>query len=179
MGTDALLVVPPFLKVVSGPLLGPAMLLSAGRSAGHRVRLLDLNARWLKERLPAEGARSVSPFVGDHDRPGEILRAAQREFTAICRAELPARREGDLGQDPALSLMFDHDDVLRAARQLVKSDFGRWKKLRDGTAPVRRELRRHPSRSTASRSEATCWRLRASKLGNKGSSTSADGKKDL
>jgi hypothetical protein len=37
---NALLFVPPFLKLAYGPLLGPAMLIAAGRRAGHDVEAL-------------------------------------------------------------------------------------------------------------------------------------------
>jgi len=46
---DALLLVPPLLKAVSGPLLGPALLAGSARRVGFRVDVLDLNARWLSD----------------------------------------------------------------------------------------------------------------------------------
>jgi len=44
----ALLLVPPLLKVLHGPLLGPAMLVGAARNTGHEMSVWDLNAQWLE-----------------------------------------------------------------------------------------------------------------------------------
>ena len=79
MSTHALIVIPPFLKYISGPLLGPSMLASAAREREHEATVLDLNLRWIREHLPAVEP-TPSAFVGDHDRPSEILRALQRDF---------------------------------------------------------------------------------------------------
>lgn len=124
MGADALLVVPPFLKVVSGPLLGPAMLMGAGRSAGHRVQLADLNNRWIREHV---GASPVvgSTFVGDHDRPSELLRSLQTEFAVSGTAGLRPSHVS-LPDDPVFTLAYSHEDVLAAARRLSHSRLGRW-----------------------------------------------------
>ena len=126
MPRDALVVVPPLLKVVSGPLLGPAMLVGAGRAAGHRVRVLDLNARWLREQLGDPGSPPTSPFIGDHDRPAALLRSVQRDFARSAGAVLPPASDPGVGEDPGLTLTFDHGDVLVAARRFAESEFGRW-----------------------------------------------------
>ena len=65
--TRALILIPPFLKYVAGPLLGPAMLAGAGRGAGHDVQVCDLNALYLRERLPASGVdgSTIAILVGD------------------------------------------------------------------------------------------------------------------
>ncbi len=124
--TRALVVVPPFLKVVSGPMLGPALLAGAGRAAGHFVDVVDLNAAWLAEHVDGNALVAPSPFVGDHDRPTEALRTAQRRWSAMCGAVLPAPAEPQLAEDPALTLMVEHDQVLAAASALAAGELGVW-----------------------------------------------------
>lgn len=130
----ALIVVPPFLKSVAGPLLGPAMLAGAARGSGHRVEVLDLNSAWLGERLDL---RSFPPgtFVGDHDRPSGALRVEQAGFARLCRDALPPSTS-PLGEDPALTVMFSHE-AARAAARLLATDraLGGW---------IEGQVARHP-----------------------------------
>jgi hypothetical protein len=90
MAARAMILVPPFLKYVSGPLLGPAMLAGAGQQAGHHVQVLDLNARWIRDELPAGIAVEPQQFLGDHDRPSDILRRLQPALDAARLARLAA-----------------------------------------------------------------------------------------
>ena len=48
--TKAIVLVPPFINLAFGPLLGPGMLIAAGRNAGHDVALIDFNERWIRAR---------------------------------------------------------------------------------------------------------------------------------
>lgn len=114
---SSLLVVPPFLKSVSGPLLGPAMLAGAAREGGHDVHVLDLNAAWLDQRLDLE-AFVPGHFVGDHDRPSEALRAQQSAFVGLIEGALPVTA-GDAGEHPALTLPYSHVQVREAADRLA------------------------------------------------------------
>ncbi len=119
----ALLLVPPFLKYVAGPLLGPSMLAGAGRAAGHRVDIIDLNARFLAYQLPT---KTGDPrFVGDHDRPSEDLRTIQRDFRARSAGFLPSPPT-ELNDDPVQTLPYDHDTLVRAANALADGPDGRW-----------------------------------------------------
>lgn len=119
----ALLVVPPFLKYASGPLLGPAMLAGAAQAAGHSIDILDLNARFLSARLPA---RQGDPrFVGDHDRASEVLSPIQRAFRASTARFLPAFA-GLIGEDPVQTLPFEHAEIVAAAVALAGSAEGAW-----------------------------------------------------
>lgn len=79
---DGLLVVPPCIKVSTGPLLGPALLVSAARNAGLACETLDLNHRFLKER-GVVNARYQRKVWGDHDGPREPLRDAERWWGAL------------------------------------------------------------------------------------------------
>lgn len=122
MPVDALLIVPPLLKVAGAPLLGPAMLAGAARSAGHRVDLMDLNAAWLEPYLP--DTVSPSEFVGDHDRPSAALQKATSQFqhlTSACDAR-----------------GLTHREMLAAAGSLANSEFGPWARslFRDGKPSV-------------------------------------------
>lgn len=114
----SILIIPPFLKSVSGPLLGPAMLAGAARRAGHHLDVLDLNTAYIHERLDLQSTAQGSPFVGDHDRPGDALRVLQGEFASICASVLPPAEDG-LGEDPCLTLTFGHGEIQRAAERLA------------------------------------------------------------
>lgn len=125
-GARALLVVPPLVKYNAGPLLGPAMLVGAGRDAGHTVELLDLNQAWLRAELASDPlTASPSPFIGDHDRPSEVLRRAQSSFSAQCRRHLSVE-VGAIDDDPALTLTCEHDALYTAAWSLAASSEGQW-----------------------------------------------------
>src|SRR5688500_14960638 len=115
----ALVVVPPLLKVTSGPLLGPAMLIGAARRAGHEVEGVDLNAAWLRDRLPPAAGATRPPCGGGHDRPSDDLRRVQREWAELCGEPLPVVGDVGLDESRALTLTYDHPDVLSAARALA------------------------------------------------------------
>jgi hypothetical protein len=116
---NALLLVPPFLKIAYGPLLGPAMLVGAALGGGHDVQVNDLNAAWIRERL--EVTSEVRRFVGDHDRPAALTNM-HREFVA--NAHLHVTRD-------------THEAVFTAAKRLADGAFGAWvcEKLDCGSRP--------------------------------------------
>ncbi len=107
---SAILLVPPFLKVAYGPLLGPAMLLGAARRAGHEVRLHDLNAIWIRELLPENASTQVRSRVGDHDRPAALSDMHRAFMKGFALAEPRST----------------HDAVNDAAKQLASGPFGAW-----------------------------------------------------
>ena len=74
------IVVPPFLKYASGPLLGPATLVGAARSAGIRVKSIDLNIDFIRSAVEASTEGSDQPaFYGDHSKQS-FLEVAERKF---------------------------------------------------------------------------------------------------
>ncbi len=87
--TRALVIVPPFLKYVAGPLLGPALLTAAGREAGHEVQVLDLDIRWIRDQLGWPRKSERGRWVGDHDKPTPELRRLQGRFSAMLLRHLP------------------------------------------------------------------------------------------
>lgn len=125
MATDALLVVPPLLKVVSGPLLGPAMLAGAARHAELGVDVLDLNARWLVEQSPLGFPEMPRLLVGDHDRPSDHLRELEVRFA---REWLSGGGDRD-DDDSASTMRMSHEEVALAVQKLVAGRLGAW--LRD------------------------------------------------
>ena len=122
----AILVIPPLFKTLNQPLLGPAMLAGAGRTAGHVVGVVDLNRSYLRTELGDTAAPESAPFIGDHNRPTQALRSLQAEFSKACSGALPPADTHGLGEDPALTLTYGHEDVLRAASTLVDGPVGRW-----------------------------------------------------
>jgi len=121
-----LVVVPPFLKYLSGPLLGPAILAEAGQAAGHDVTVLDLNIRWIREKVGYPDAGGTSAWLGDHDSPSAVLRAQLKAFGRQLAEHLPSEGATPLAEDPALTLMYDHEAVHRAAISLVGATLGAW-----------------------------------------------------
>jgi hypothetical protein len=126
--TRALLLVPPLVKYTAGPLLGPAMLAGAGVEAGHDVEVLDLSIRWLRD-FGDVGlwTAPTGPFVGDHDRPRELLRAAQATFSAQLADTIGPIHSRGLEEDPYLTLLLDHAEVDAAVDALLEqSPLGVW-----------------------------------------------------
>lgn len=125
-GARALLVVPPLLKYSAGPLLGPALLVAAARATGHYADTLDLSIRWLRERIPSDVSVPASVVVGDHDKPGTVLSAIQRDaFVPMLRTYLTDFETLD-GADPHLSMTCSHEAVEAAVERMVNSDVGDW-----------------------------------------------------
>ncbi len=124
MSAHALLLVPPLLKYTAGPTLGPALLASAGQAAGHCVEVLDLNIHYLRARAPWLFDGTPTHFTGDHDKPREALRVAQREFSAELLRALPEDRHDRLDEDPALTLVYEFDEVAAAVGRLVVGPVG-------------------------------------------------------
>lgn len=127
----ALLLVPPLLKYTAGPLLGPALLAGAGRSAGHHVSVLDLNIRWLRTSAWAEpSAEDRGPpgpsWTGDHDKPRAWLRGRERRWSAGIADSLPTAEQSLLDEDPVLSLTYGFEEVRRAAEALAAGPRGAW-----------------------------------------------------
>lgn len=121
---SALLVVPPLLRNLSGPLLGPALLVAAGRAAGHEVRVSDLNAAWLRSHLDPRGSEPVATILGDHGKPA-ALEAAAAAFTlelSTCFDADPAPS----GSNGWLTACASHEEMLRGARNLAAGPAGAW-----------------------------------------------------
>ncbi|NBR88285.1 MAG: hypothetical protein EBT61_22860, partial [Verrucomicrobia bacterium] len=127
---NALVLVPPFLKYASGPLLGPAMLAGAGRRAGHRIQVLDLAREWLIDHYPEP--QSESPFVGDHDKPSETLRGIQQDWCSLCAPAWPARLDFGQREDRIVHLKAGLQEVEVAARALCHTETGTWFKRKIG-----------------------------------------------
>ncbi len=125
MARHALLVVPQLIKYAAGSLLGPAMLAAAARRRGHETTTLDLNIRYLDERLVRHSRGARSSFVGDHDKPVEALRAIQAGFDLDLARHLPVA-EAVAGMDPRLTLTVPFEAVHEAARSMARGAQGAW-----------------------------------------------------
>jgi len=127
---NAILIVPPLLKYMNGPLLGPATLKGAAEAAGHRVRVLDLNICYLQERISTTSETTLG-IIGDHDKPSAELRKVEIDFVAGLRQVLP--RPGAMHSirvEPSLVPAYSHDEVASAARALAGSEVGAWIRTR-------------------------------------------------
>lgn len=115
--TAPLLVVPPFLKSLAGPLAGPAQLEGVAASAGVPMRVIDLNAGWLRS-FPVRGGRRGPS--GDHARPEGGFVLAEDEWTRLILSSFaPAAAHCT---DPLA--VGSHEQVERAAAHLARSPIG-------------------------------------------------------
>lgn len=133
----ALIVVPPLLKYAAGPLLGPALLAGAAAEAGHRVDVIDLNIRFLRDHLEPAGAPEAIAIHGDHAKPPEGLRVAAERFLQLL-APAVAGPIGHRERNAALTLPVSHAQVYAAAARLAHGPLGDWvrRHLEEaGTAP--------------------------------------------
>lgn len=113
-----LLLIPPFLKHTTGPLLGPAMLAGAAIQAGHSAEVIDLNARWICNDL-GDASWVHGDFVGDHDRCDALLSHSQ--CRALTQLERGAAREGlAVNADALKRLRLDHATVDRLASRFAR-----------------------------------------------------------
>jgi hypothetical protein len=118
----ALIFVPPFLKNVQGPLLGPAMLAGAAQAAGHEACVVDLARQWLLDRAPATLTAGAGPFVGDHDRPSDLLAAAELGWSEACGGS----RGGESHPRRLVAARGDHEELAAAASCLLDGAVGSW-----------------------------------------------------
>lgn len=122
--TPALVLVPPPIPSLGGPLLGPAMLAAAGALVGRPVDVVDVNALWMRRLACGTSLACDERLVGDHAKT-EGLRAAGREARRLLAAHLPPPPSvPPFDQDPVLALLYSHEDVLEAARSLATSPEG-------------------------------------------------------
>jgi hypothetical protein len=133
---NALILIPAFLKYASGPLLGPAMLAGAARNAGHRIQVLDLARDWLLEHF--DEPQSETPFVGDHDKPSEVLRQIQQEWCSLCAPAWPSKLDSKHTEDRIVHLKVGFAEAETAARALCHSEIGAWfkRKISEATPPA-------------------------------------------
>ncbi len=136
---DALVVVPPHLRYVSGPLLGPALLRGAAVAAGMRVEVLDLAVRRRREYTALRGVDDgpSSVYRGDHDRPFESddpWCLAEEGYIESLLGTPP--RTANVHSRPAVAMPFTFEQVNAAAAALVRSPAGEW---------IRRQLGAYPA----------------------------------
>ncbi len=122
---DAIVLVPPYINVTTGPLLGPAMLAGAGRAAGFDVDVLDLAQRWVRVVLAPDVPRGDHRFVGDHDRDEEQLARAKARFVEHVDAVSGMPSRTNVGAS-SLTLPWSHERVNGTLLCLLGGAFGRW-----------------------------------------------------
>lgn len=120
--TSALLIVPPFLKHATGPLLGPSMLAGAAARAGHDVEVIDLNARWIAGGPFGDTPWTPPPFVGDHDRDEGFLRLVQEDFRVRTLQHVSGGGGRAVSLEAILALRAGHEPVACAARHVAANE---------------------------------------------------------
>ena len=133
---NALVLVPPFIKYASGPLLGPAMLAGAGRNAGHQVQVRDLAMEWLTDHF--DKPQSECSFVGDHDKPSESLREIQQLWVSLCAQAWPSKLDPKHFEDRIIHMKAGFDEIEAVARAHCHSEIGVWftRKINETTPPA-------------------------------------------
>lgn len=132
--SGALLVVPPLLKYLAGPLAGPTLLAGVAASEGVPVQIVDLNAAWLNA-FPVGG--DPGGPVGDHARPTGGFSAAARAWRDLSARAL-GEPEGCMpeGEDPALALCYEHDRIDAAVDRMARALCWRFDMERPGFVGV-------------------------------------------
>jgi hypothetical protein len=135
----ALLLVPPFIKYNSGPLLGPALLQSAARKHGYDCTVLDLNAHWIQPRVGIRTNGNTPStqrgmFLGDHDKDSTELRRIEADFNQSILSSLDRSGEVVDSEDLSRQVNFgflSHAEIESAAASLAASKlFGSWARER-------------------------------------------------
>ena len=132
-----IVLIPPLLKYLAGPLLGAALLRGAAEACGHALRVVDLNARYLRTVVPTTLPVTDTPFLGDHAKPERVLTDAQNGFRDRLQEALGRASSNALGRDPSLSLTYGHTAVDAAAVRIADGAEGAWiaDQLAAGPAP--------------------------------------------
>lgn len=118
----ALLIVPPLLKYLAGPLAGPAALAGVAQRTGKPLEVCDWNARYLGGF--ATGRPRIDGVVGDHSRDLGLDAAAEAWWRAVTAA-MPARPpERTPGLDPVSSACVDFSTMDATARNIARSPLG-------------------------------------------------------
>jgi hypothetical protein len=123
-GATGVLIVPPFLKHYGGPLAGPAYLKGAGEDRGHVVSVLDLNRKWISERI--EAPHASGPIKGDHDKPSAELTRIRLMWLEQCAAHWPGPLEASDHDVRLCRLQASHDEVESCAQSMAEGPFGIW-----------------------------------------------------
>ena len=129
------MVVPPLVKYLAGPLAGPAVLAGVASTLGVPLRVFDPNAQFLRERQPGPSERG--PITGDHAKPPKGFGEASNEMRDMLRQVLGPPLPGAApGEDPVFTLCYDHEAVHRAAARLAASETGsEWRRMLQGPPP--------------------------------------------
>lgn len=125
----ALVVVPPHLRYISGPLLGPALLSGAANASGFPTEVLDLAAGRWNDYATARGMRlEVSGKIrGDHDRALEANQPWCSHEEGLLEALLgPPPPMVNIHTRPSMVLPYAFDRIHQAANTLLGSADGQW-----------------------------------------------------
>ena len=134
--SDAMVVVPPLVRYLAGPMAGPASLRGVAEEAGHRVKVIDLNAEYLTERTGRASALDIN-LTGDHAKPRHHFDLATDEWRSLHRSILGDPEPGwASGEDPVLTLCYGHKLLRRGALALAESSMGQdWLQELAGSRP--------------------------------------------
>lgn len=131
--TRALLVVPPMVKSLAGPLAGPAWLAGVARSEGVHLDVLDLNAMWLRWGHPIPLPDPNGPS-GDHAKPLGGLVLPEAAWNWLTGRALPAGPPRRGCEEAPMLHSFEAAD--EAAARLASGWLGRaWRHFLAGPRP--------------------------------------------
>ena len=131
-------IVPPLVSYLAGPPAGPAMLRAAARTVGGDVRVVDLNAQYLRCHVGGDEPESVAGLSGDHAKPVGHFALARRRWRELHMYHLGMPAGGyAAGDDPVTALCYTHEQVEAGARSLARSSQAHiWSSLLAGTRPA-------------------------------------------
>ncbi len=118
----ALLIVPPLLKYLAGPLAGPSALAGVALRAGRPLEVCDWNAAYL--RCFATGQARVEGVVGDHTRDRGLDEGARAWWQAVGAAMATIPEGRTPGLDPVSAACIDFVSMEQTAQRLTRSATG-------------------------------------------------------
>ena len=119
-----IIVVPPFLKYAAGPLLGPATLIGAARSAGIPVRSIDMIIDFIRSAVdPLAEGLDLPDFYGDHSKQS-FLEVAERRFWDDLQSAFG--RHSELSLSDIKRGWYSHSQLARATERMPDLELGRF-----------------------------------------------------
>ena len=137
---DGIIIVPPFIKYTSGPLLGPSLLKAECARNGQNIRVVDLNMEYLHHiGVFADGNIHKYRFLGDHAGEGHLLNAAANRFITDAYGAIQTSKFESEGAVRLLKMHLPFEEIENLLDVMNLSNFGHF--LREALVSLPRPSR--------------------------------------
>ena len=124
---DAYIIVPPFIKYISGPLLGPSLLKAECGKRGENVKVIDLNIEYLHHiGVCTDGNIHKHRFLGDHAGQEHLLNAAANHFLSDAYGVIQAHKFQSEGVVRLLKMHLSFEEIEDILDMMDVSYLGRY-----------------------------------------------------